>query len=204
MILSRTYTTIFVFLVLSLLNVELLAEPFQPLSPLVSPSYQPQDELEAGLWMTVTKSEKALKNSPSRIRDPILNQYVYDVMCRLAQQYCDDIRVYIMRQPYFNASMYPNGVMVIWSGLLLRVDNEDQLAAVIGHEIGHYLRRHSLDRYIDQKEKSDLATVLSLGFAIAGIGIVGSLTDYMLYASMFAHQREHEHEADQYGVQLSG
>ena len=62
MILSRTYTTIFVFLVLSLLNVELLAEPFQPLSPLVSPSYQPQDELEAGLWMTVTKSEKALKN----------------------------------------------------------------------------------------------------------------------------------------------
>ena len=131
-----------------------------------------------------------------------MNQYVYDVKCRLAQQYCDDIRVYIMRQPYFNASMYPNGVMVIWSGLLLRVDNEDQLAAVIGHEIGHYLRRHSLDRYIDQKEKSDLATVLSLGFAIAGIGIVGSLTDYMLYASMFAHQREHEHEADQYGVQL--
>ena len=56
----------------------------------------------------------------------------------------------LVRTPYFNASMAPNGMMQVWSGLLLRVDNEAQLAAVLGHEIGHYLARHSVERLRDE------------------------------------------------------
>lgn len=175
---------------------------FVSLTPDVSPHYSPTENLEAGLWMQVEKIEEKLKHSPHRITDPELNNYVNDMVCRLSKEYCADIRVYITRQPYFNASMWPNGMMVIWSGLLLRVENEDQLAAIIGHEIGHYLKRHSMKRYQDAKDKSAFSAFLSLGLAAAGVGYVGSITDFMLQASIFSHSREHEHEADKYGAQL--
>ena len=43
-----------------------------------------------------------------------------------------------------NASMGPTGLMIVHTGLLARMRNEAQLASVLGHEAGHYLRRHSL------------------------------------------------------------
>ena len=49
-----------------------------------------------------------------------------------------------MNRPAFNASIAANGYMEVWSGLLLRVDDEAQLAFVLGHEIGHYRERHSV------------------------------------------------------------
>jgi predicted Zn-dependent protease len=175
---------------------------FNYLSADVAPSYQPQEEVEAGFWMQVDKVEQKIKNSPSLITDPELNAYLGDMVCRLAKNYCDDIRLYIVRQPYFNASMYPNGMMVVWTGLLLRVENEDQLAAVLGHEIGHYLKRHTMKRFLDAKGKSSTSAFLSIGLAVAGVGILSLATDAMLAGSIFANSRDDEHEADKYGMQL--
>ena len=93
-----------------------------------------------------------LRRSPFNLRDPKLRSYVQDIACRLGAGHCPDIRVHLVRTPYFNASMAPNGMMQVWSGLLLRVDNEAQLAAVLGHEIGHYLARHSVERLRDVKD----------------------------------------------------
>jgi len=53
--------------------------------------------------------------------------------------------------PCFNAGMAPNGMMQIWSDLLMRVESEVQLAPVIEHEIGHYLQRHTVERLRDIK-----------------------------------------------------
>lgn len=39
----------------------------------------------------------------------------------MARDYCADVRVYLIRNPGFNASMAPNGMMQAWTGLLLRV-----------------------------------------------------------------------------------
>ena len=51
-----------------------------------------------------------------RVRDPALNAYVKNVACRAAEAYCKDLRVYIMNVPAFNASMAPNGMMIVWTG----------------------------------------------------------------------------------------
>ena len=56
-----------------------------------------------------------------------------------------------------NAAMLPSGIMIVNTGLLARVRNEAQLAAVLGHEAGHYFRKHSLDMYRDTRRKSALA-----------------------------------------------
>ena len=102
---------------------------------------------EGGLWAMMDREETRLRRSPFRMRDEALARYLQEVVCRLGGDHCPDMRVYAVRTPYFNASMAPNGMMQVWSGLLLRMDNEAQLAAVLGHEIGHFLQRHSVERF---------------------------------------------------------
>jgi predicted Zn-dependent protease len=65
-----------------------------------------------------------------------------------------DLRIYLMRSALFNASMFPTGMMVVNTGLMARVRNEAQLAAVLGHEAGHYYRKHSIERYRSLRNKT--------------------------------------------------
>src|SRR3546814_7901660 len=69
---------------------------------------------------------------------------------------CDATRVYILREPTFNATMSPNGTMRVYSGLLLRVRSEAGLAAVLGHEFGHFEKRHALMQFKAARGGSDL------------------------------------------------
>ena len=137
---------------------------------------------EAGLWMQGDRSEALLRTSGTLVRDAMLQTYIQSVACRVAGPHCDSIRVYLVRTPRFYASMSPNGMMRVGTGLLLRVANEAQLAFVLGHEIGHYLRRHSLQRWEDLKAKS--ANIANERDSIA------------------AFSRENEREADQLGHEL--
>ena len=169
----------------------------------MTPGFRPaHGSDENGLWDQFEKEERQLKRSRFVIRDPELNAYVNGLVCKVAGEYCRDIRVYLVRTPYFNASMAPNGMMQIWSGCLLRCQSEAQLAAIIGHEIGHYLRRHGLDRFHDAQAKSAFSTVLSLGLSIAGGVQYSGLADAVILASSFAYTRDQEREADAIGVEL--
>jgi beta-barrel assembly-enhancing protease len=155
------------------------------------------DSEEGGLWSLMDREEAKLRRSPLAIRDAALGKYLTDLTCRLADGHCPDIRVHVMRTPHFNASMAPNGMMQVWSGLLLRVENEAQLAAIIGHEMGHYLERHQLEQLRDAKNKAVLAQMVGLVGGVAGaVGKIGIL------ASMFAFSREHETRADLAGMRL--
>lgn len=151
---------------------------------------------EGGLWSLMDREETRLRRSPFSLRDPELRDYVQGIACKLAGEHCPDVRVYLVKTPLFNASMAPNGMMQVWTGLMLRVENEAQLAAVIGHEIGHYLSRHTLDRMRDAKARSAFGQFLGL-FGVAGV--VGQL---VLLASFFSYSQEQEREADAIGLAL--
>lgn len=154
------------------------------------------DTDEGGLWAMMDREETRLRRSPLLIRDEGLSAYLRDLTCRLVGDHCSDIRIHVVRTPLFNASMAPNGMMQIWSGLLLRVENEAQLAAVLGHELGHYLERHSVERLRDFKSRMAFAQFLGMFGAVGAIGQLGVL------ASVFAFSREHEMRADRMGMQL--
>lgn len=182
------------------------------LTPTLSANHTPlRHGVEGGLWMLSEQCERAIAQSPRRVDDAALESYLHDIVCRLSPDYCADIRVYVVRTPYFNASMMPNGAMQVWTGLLARVRNEAQLAAVLGHELGHYLRRHGLQQMEDVRLRSNLLTffTLGLGAAVAGGGIgAGTAQAASLGAhfgtlgSLFAFSREHETEADLFGLRL--
>ena len=171
--------------------------------PPLPPGYRPPaGSDEQGLWSMMDRAERELKSSRFIVRDPQLNAYVRDIVCRLGKDHCPDMRIYIVRTPHFNASMAPNGMMQVWTGLLLRCNDEAQLSAVLGHEMGHYLRRHSLKGYRDARNKSNISTFLSLGLFAAGAGAAANITDLALLASFFAFNRDQEREADQIGLDL--
>lgn len=169
----------------------------------LTPGYRPPAESdEKGLWSLIDRQERRFKTSRFVVRDPTLNAYVREVVCRLGKDYCQDLRIYIVRTPYFNASMAPNGMMQVWTGLLLRCRDEAQLAAILGHEMGHYLRRHTVERWRDARDKAALGAVLGLGLAVAGAGNARVLSDLALGASMYAFSRDQEREADDIGLEL--
>ena len=101
-----------------------------------------------------------------------------------------------MRTPIFHASMQANGAMEVWSGLLLRVENEAQLAAVLAHEIAHYLERHTLRKRDELKSRSALVEAFGIVGRFAGLGARS------LRAGMSAFNRDQEREADRLGLDL--
>ena len=176
------------------------AKKVEDIKPQETPSIE---TIEAGLWMQMNNYEQKLKTSGSRMKDRDLEKYLKNILCNLTPEYCKDIRVYIQDMPYFNAFMAPNGMMVVWSGLLLRAQNEAQVAAVIGHEAGHYIKRHSLKAWLDAKARTDLMVILSIGLGVGGVpsgGNIFNLTQLLQAGFMAKHSRDNEREADKIGL----
>jgi predicted Zn-dependent protease len=175
----------------------------QSLAPKLAPGFRPdKGSDEMGLWDMVDREEARIRKSRFVLHDPAIEKYLSEVVCKVTGDYCPDLRIYLVRTPYFNASMMPNGMMALWTGTLLRVSNEAQLAAVIGHEAGHYLRRHTVDRFRDAQDKTALSLVLSMGLAVAGLGVVSNLTGLAIAASAMSYGRDQEREADAVGLDL--
>lgn len=173
------------------------------------PPVRPQDgSSEASLWRQSDAWEADLRTSPLLVRDPALNAYVRGVLCRLAAQRCADFRLYILDIPSFNAAMAPNGAIEVWTGLLLRVGSEDQLAFVLGHEMTHYLRRHSLAGWRRTLGTNGALTVLKIATygsdAVTGsrIGAFANIADAMAFSGRMAFTRSDEREADDGGFDL--
>ena len=176
------------------------AKKVEDIKPKEIPSIE---TIEAGLWMQMNNYEEKLKTSGSRIKDKNLEKYLKNILCDLTPNYCKDIRVYVQDMPYFNAFMAPNGMMVVWTGLLLRAQNEAQVAAVIGHEAGHYIKRHSLKAWLDAKSRTDLMALLAIGLSVGGVpsgGDIFNLTQLLQVGFMAKHSRDNEREADKIGL----
>ena len=174
-----------------------------PPPPDLKPGEKPADEtVEAGLWMQMDRAEEALKTSGRVVEDPALNEYVRGIVCRLGPDYCGDMRVYVVRSPGFNASMAPNGTMSVWTGLMLRAENEAQLATVLGHEMSHYIKRHSLKQWQDARAKTDGLIFFQLATAMVGVGIIGGFAGIATYGSLMEFSRDHEREADRGGLEI--
>ena len=154
---------------------------------------------EAELWYAMERAETELRRSPLLVRDPALNGYVRGVACKVAGGHCGDIRVYVMDVPQFNASMAPNGMMLVWTGALLRIRDEAELAFVLGHEAGHFTARHSLRQWRRMKDASAWLGAFQMVAYGAGAGGIAQLGTLAGYAAIFKYSRDMERQADRLG-----
>lgn len=111
-----------------------------------------------------------------------------------------DYAVFLDESP--NAFVLPGGHVGVTVGLLTLVENDDQLAAVIGHEAGHVVARHAAER-VSQERTSKI--LLGIAGAAAGGSDFGKLLkdhgdDAAKYGLLLPFSRRQELEADRLGV----
>ena len=170
------------------------APPTSPLQPGERPA---AGSTEAELWYGMDQAEKDIKTSPILVKDPQLNAYVRGVVCKVVDDYCKDLRVYIVDVPVFNAVTAPNGVVLVYTGALLRMHDEAELALVLGHEFAHYRQRHTLQQW--NKIKHTSAFVATLGVTTGGVA--GGVALLAGSASLSGYTRDLEREADRLGFE---
>ena len=108
-----------------------------------------------------------------------------------------DWRFHVVEDETVNAFNVPGGLVYVHTGLLEEVGDEDELAAVMGHELGHGVARHGAERMSQQYELGLLAQVV-LG---EEPGLVQEMVAQIAAAGALARfSREQEFEADELGV----
>jgi predicted Zn-dependent protease len=162
---------------------------------------------EKRLWQRSEDEQKVLTRSGLIYRDDQLDDYLNQVARKLQPpEILEHIpfRIMVIKSPYLNAFAFPNGVIYIHTGILARMDNEAQLAALLGHEMTHCTHRHALKTLRHFKGKSDfLAGVQGSLIQFSGIGkLVNQLGSLGSKAAVSGYRRDLETEADLVGLQL--
>lgn len=111
--------------------------------------------------------------------------------------------VNVITSPEVNAWCMPGGKIAVYTGLIDKLKlTDDELAAVMGHEVSHALREHSRERASEQA----VANVgISVVAAVVGVGSLGQKGMEYAYQGLLGlpNSRTHEIEADRMGVELA-
>ncbi|MBN1958276.1 MAG: M48 family metalloprotease [Desulfuromonadales bacterium] len=147
---------------------------------------------------------QALQKMGGEYPDPVLGNYVERVGQRVARvSHRPELKYQfkVVNDSSPNAFALPGGYIAITRGLLITMENEAQLAAVLAHEVGHVTARHSVQ---ELQRSSLIGTTVGLLSALAGgtgygelLTQVGGLTADLLSKS---YSRDQEYEADSLSV----
>lgn len=152
---------------------------------------------------------KAVHEYYDVIEDPMINNYINELGRKLTvgvppQPF--EFHFYVIREDTFNAFAGPGGNIFVFSGLIDALENENELAGILTHEIAHVTARHISDM-IEKSKKTSLATVAGMVTGIlvglGGASAVGSALTFGSVAAgqsmVLAYTRENEMQADTLG-----
>ena len=153
---------------------------------------------------------KVILKSIKFVEDPAIVNYVNKVGKKIVSVLPPQpftYRFYVVKEDVYNAFATPAGHIFIYSGLMAAMDNEEELAGILGHEIAHVLSRH-ISQKIERSKKISIATLAGIAAGIflgaEGAGEVGSA---VIVGSMaagqsmaLAYSRKDERQADQIGL----
>lgn len=140
---------------------------------------------------------KDFNDSPTHAKQQKRLQEIVNEMCESLPEKPDCFRVHVLDAPVVNALAYPGGDIVVYSGLLDQAESENEVAMILGHEIGHYLNK-------DHIQGVGRGLVL-LSFSVALLGEDSSVTQ-VISSTLNIAQRNYSHdqetEADEVGLIL--
>ncbi len=192
--LNRTYLYALLFIVS--LSVGCAVNPVTGKQDLVLLSEQ--DEIALG-----NRTNQEVLNQYIVYDDPALQQYVQRIGNKLAQKSHRNNLTYqftVLDSQEVNAFALPGGYIYITRGLMAYLKSEAELAAVLGHEIGHVTARHSVRQYSANQ-------ITNIGVALGSVFIPGMNQASNQLAQLFGaallrgYGREHELEADRLGAE---
>jgi predicted Zn-dependent protease len=120
-------------------------------------------------------------------------------------------KFHALRDPVPNAFALPNGSIYINTGLLALLEDENQLAAVIAHEITHVSERHTYLRNRSLRKKVLAINIINTignwnpigGPAGLAISLIATVSPFMLAISVLGYSRDQEKEADLEGLKMA-
>ncbi len=156
-----------------------------------------EQEQRARIEFETKKGEYQIEHSELLFKDPELNAYFQEVTDRLFPDMKGKLHVRAIRDPNFNAFAVATGGVYFNTGTLLRLDDESQLASVLGHEGTHVTADH-MYRSVHAAKSTSVITLIG-GLAAAGFGVPPELVGLVGYSSMMGFSRGFEREADRGG-----
>lgn len=152
---------------------------------------------------TGKKGDEEVRKQYGIYDNPALQRYVDEVGQRIAQKSHRGNLEYhftVVDSPEINAFALPGGYIYITRGIMAYLNSEAELAAVLGHEIGHVTARHGVQQY-------SASMAASIGVALGSIlvpelrGGAQDLLNLLSNALISGYGREHELEADRLGAE---
>ncbi len=173
---------------------------------------------KSAFCITIKKEEKLshefmkmVKGRYEFIKDPYIHDYVNKVGNRIVSVLPSQpfvYKFYVIKEDSYNAFAGPAGNIFINSGFFQAMENEEELAGILGHEIAHVACRH-ISGNIDRSKKLQFASLIGLAAGILlGVGGAPELSQAVTagtmaggQSAMLAFSREDEMQADQMGME---
>jgi len=170
------------------------------LAPVTDPGFQTFESDEVLLWARSAEQAKRINESGFLYDDKGLEAYVNSVARKLEPDRVYEripFTVKVLRDPSLNAFALANGAVYLHTGILAAMENEAQLAALLGHEMTHATNRHAIKEMRDAKNTMTVMSTLLM--ATGGLaGVFGPVAR----ASVDGYSRDMEREADKEGFRL--
>ena len=137
-------------------------------------------------WNTIKNSEKENKNIH------VINSIdsIVTKVCKLNNIDREEIKIHLLNKDEINAFALPDGHLVIYSGLILNSDNQEELTGVICHEIAHIEYNHIMKKLVNE---IGLSVVTSI---ITGSTKSDNIREILRILSSSSFDRSLEKEAD--------
>ncbi len=161
---------------------------------------------ERRLWNRAREEEARIARSGLLYRDVALTEYVNEVARRVLPQAAKDaglkIQVHVIKNQALNAFAMPNGMVYLHTGILARMDNEAQLATLLGHELTHVTNRHLVQEFRGiQNKTAAFAVFQTLTLPLGVYGLAAQLLGAVgLMAAVTGYSQDMEREADAEGL----
>lgn len=145
-----------------------------------------QYDLRAEMENDALEYVQKVKNYNLELDDPYLKTYIYSIVAKIAPTQLIDgrpgsINLIIQENPSINAGCYPNGTIVLNTGLLAVLHSEDELAAILAHEIAHFVLDHSVQNVnaaISRQKSAEFWGALATGLTAVAEGYAAAKNDY--------------------------
>lgn len=139
-------------------------------------------------------------------KDPKINSYVQCVARQLLKFTHDttgvkEWEIVVFKSDQINAFALPGGKIGVYTGIFKVAKTQDQLAAVIGHEIAHVIKRHGKDRVQAQILASGGMEIVE-GVVSSNPVLMGALGVGLQYGVILPYSRIQENQADELGLDI--
>lgn len=146
--------------------------------------YSLRSEMESDALDYIQK----IKSYGLELDDPYLEAYIYSLVAKIAPKQLIDgrpgsINLLIQENPSINACCYPNGTIVLNTGLLAVLHSEDELVAILAHEIAHFILDHSVQNVnaaLIRQKRAEFWAAVATGVTAVAEGYAASQNEYYI------------------------